>query len=87
MVDKGFIIRHTDPEKQVFEVLERLDLWASIRPFICCTECNGMIRTLSVTGEHRIPQDVFSHGAASFTSAIHVEGYTGKAATMTDFSI
>jgi uncharacterized protein len=63
MVDRGFVIRNTDPEKQVFEVLERLDLWSSIRPFIRCIECNGMIEILSATRlekeKHRIPHGVF----------------------------
>jgi uncharacterized protein with PIN domain len=64
MVDRGFIIRNTDAEKQVLEVLTRLDLWSRIRPFTRCIECNGMIEPLSVTGarfnkeKHRIPEGV-----------------------------
>lgn len=63
-VDRGFIIRNTNAEKQVLEVLERLDLWSWIRPFTRCIECNGMVEPLSVTGsrfekeKHRIPEGV-----------------------------
>ncbi len=64
MVERGCIIRNTDAEKQVLEVLTRLDLWSSIRPFTRCIECNGMLEPLSVTGarfkqeKHRIPEGV-----------------------------
>ena len=57
-------MRNTDPEKQVLEVLERLDLWSSIRPFARCIECNGAIDPLPVTDtrfekeKHRIPGGV-----------------------------
>lgn len=43
IVMKGLYVRNTDPEKQVIEVLERLDLWGKCRPFTRCIECNGKV--------------------------------------------
>ncbi len=65
-VDRGFMVRNTDPEKQVIEVLERLDLWKKIEPFRRCTECNGMVKPLPVGSDRfekeksRIPAGVIS---------------------------
>ncbi len=49
IVDRGLIIRNTDPEKQLIEVLERLDLWSAIHPFSRCIECNGGIVSLDLS--------------------------------------
>lgn len=45
-VARGLYVRNTDPEKQVAEVLDRLDLRCRCRPFTRCIECNGMIEAL-----------------------------------------
>lgn len=45
-VARGFYVRNTDPEKQVAEVLDRLDLRGRCRPFTRCIECNGAIEAL-----------------------------------------
>lgn len=45
-VARGFYIRNTDPEKQVAEVLDRLDLRGRCRPFTRCIECNDTIESL-----------------------------------------
>ena len=45
-VARGLYVRNTDPEKQVTEVLDRLDLRATCRPFTRCIECNGLIGAL-----------------------------------------
>jgi len=42
-VSRGLYVRNTDPELQVAEVLERLDLKKLCRPFTRCVECNGLI--------------------------------------------
>lgn len=66
IANSGFIIRNTDAEEQVREVMERLDLWSLIKPFTRCIECNGMIEPISVSNvkfqeeKHRIPEEVFS---------------------------
>ena len=46
IVSRGLIVRNTDPDKQVVEILERLDLWDRCSPFARCIECNGFIRRL-----------------------------------------
>jgi len=46
IVERGLIIRNTDPERQIIEVLDRLDLWDAIHPFSRCIECNGGIASL-----------------------------------------
>ena len=42
-VSRGLYVRNTDPDLQVVEVLERLDLGKLCRPFTRCIECNGLI--------------------------------------------
>lgn len=42
-VSRGLYVRSTDPEKQIVEVLDRLDLRDRCRPFSRCIECNGAI--------------------------------------------
>lgn len=42
-VSRGLYVRNTDPDLQVDEVLERLDLRKLCRPFTRCIECNGLI--------------------------------------------
>lgn len=51
IVDRGMILRNTDPFLQVVEVLERLDLWEDVQPFNRCLMCNGAIRQLVVDSE------------------------------------
>jgi len=46
IVARGLYVRSTDPEQQVREVLDRLDLWGSCRPFTRCIECNGGIAAM-----------------------------------------
>ena len=50
-VTKGLIIRNDIPEKQVHEVLNRLDLWSMCRPFRRCMECNGTIKPITYEGD------------------------------------
>lgn len=40
-VDHGLIVRHSDPMKQIVEILNRLHLWQSIDPFSRCLCCSG----------------------------------------------
>jgi uncharacterized protein with PIN domain len=40
-VQRGILIRSTDPGRQIVEVLNRLDLWARCAPFTRCIACNG----------------------------------------------
>ncbi|HXG29168.1 MAG TPA: Mut7-C RNAse domain-containing protein [Nevskiales bacterium] len=43
-VTRGCFLRETDPRRQLREVVARLDLRRSIRPFRRCTRCNGLLR-------------------------------------------
>ena len=43
-VTHGLYVRNTDPEKQILEIVRRLDLGDLIRPFTRCIRCNGLIR-------------------------------------------
>jgi uncharacterized protein len=45
-ITHGYWIRHTDPEKQVVEVLKRFDLSSKCSPFTRCMECNGLLETV-----------------------------------------
>ena len=46
-VTHGYWLRHTDPEEQLDEVVEALDLGGQAHPFSRCLECNGRIRSIS----------------------------------------
>ena len=59
-------VRNTDPEKQLAEILDRLDLWERCRPFTRCIECNGTIKSIDVDDpqaaeiREQIPPGVYS---------------------------
>jgi uncharacterized protein with PIN domain len=40
---RGYWVRSTDPRAQLAEVVERLDLSSSVRPFTICMACNGAL--------------------------------------------
>lgn len=59
IVQRGFIVRNTDPKKQLVEVLHRLNLYSSCRPFSRCLKCNGAIEQLQNNILHeQIPEGV-----------------------------
>ncbi|GAB4220620.1 MAG TPA: Mut7-C RNAse domain-containing protein [Spirochaetota bacterium] len=66
IVDRGLIVRNTSPQKQIVEILDRLDLWDKINPFSRCIMCNGNVTELSNNTEefekekNRIPPGVLS---------------------------
>jgi uncharacterized protein with PIN domain len=43
IVERGLYIHNTDPEEQVKEVLQRLDLYKRIAPFKRCIACGGIL--------------------------------------------
>jgi uncharacterized protein with PIN domain len=47
IVERGLIVRNTDPMLQLVEVLGRLDLWNRLHPFSRCIECNGPVVALT----------------------------------------
>lgn len=50
-VSRGLLIRSTDSEEQVHEVLERLDLKNRCRPFSRCLLCSGLLRKVAAGEE------------------------------------
>jgi uncharacterized protein with PIN domain len=55
IISHGFFIRAVRPRAQVREVLSRLDLYESIKPFTRCTRCNARLeRVAKTTIEHRL---------------------------------
>ncbi len=62
-VQRGLYIRNTDPAKQVFEVVSRLELINLIRPFSRCIPCNGRLIALAyekAVHQKKIPSRVLS---------------------------
>jgi len=43
IITHGYWLRSTDPDQQIYEVLRRFDLFAIVKPFNRCLECNGLI--------------------------------------------
>jgi uncharacterized protein with PIN domain len=43
VITRGAWLRSTDPETQLREVLDRLDLYSRIKPFTRCIACNGRL--------------------------------------------
>lgn len=46
LVTRGCYLRATEPRRQLGEIVERLDLYRSIRPFRRCVRCNGLVRAV-----------------------------------------
>jgi len=46
IVSRGIIIRSRNPEEQIIEVIERLQLKQLLAPFTRCIECNGCLADL-----------------------------------------
>lgn len=42
-ISHGYWVRHTDPDKQVDEILKRFDLYKQCHPFTRCIACNGIL--------------------------------------------
>lgn len=42
VITHGHLVRETSPRAQLQEVLDRFDLWGSLRPFTRCPLCNGL---------------------------------------------
>jgi hypothetical protein len=46
IITHGYFVRAVRPVEQVREVLARMDLYRSVRPFTRCTRCNGELETV-----------------------------------------
>ena len=51
-VESGLLIRNTDPELQIIELLERLGITEAIHPFTRCLSCNGLLKLADIDSEH-----------------------------------
>jgi uncharacterized protein with PIN domain len=59
VVRHGHWVRHTDPELQLAEILERFDLVDSMTPFIRCTRCNTpLVAVEAETVADRLPPGI-----------------------------
>lgn len=47
LIKFGYFIRHTEPDKQIREVITKFSLSFKTKPFHRCLECNGLIRRIS----------------------------------------
>lgn len=47
IIRQGSFIRNSDPDQQVFEVLNRFGLKENCRPFTRCLLCNGLLKPLN----------------------------------------
>jgi uncharacterized protein len=45
-VTRGYCVRSTVPDTQLFEVVRRFDLAGSLAPFTRCLGCNGLLQTV-----------------------------------------
>ncbi len=58
-VTRGYWVRNTDPQKQIFEVVNRFNLTGLIKEFTRCISCNGKLRrTPKKTVIESLPQKV-----------------------------
>ncbi len=64
IVSRGIIIRSRNPDLQIIEVIERLQLKSLISPFTRCIQCNGLLKALPAGSaefeslKYRIPAGV-----------------------------
>ncbi|HQP50402.1 MAG TPA: Mut7-C RNAse domain-containing protein, partial [Spirochaetota bacterium] len=79
IVTRGLIIRNTDPEQQVLEVLARLHLRDSIRPFTRCISCNGIITALDMKSElFQVRKETLPSGVLAWCSEYFICDSCGK---------
>jgi uncharacterized protein with PIN domain len=45
-VTHGHLVRHVSPREQLLEILERFDLWRSLRPLTRCSLCNALVESV-----------------------------------------
>lgn len=58
-VTHGYLVRKTEPRRQLAEVLQRFDLWRAARPFSRCLRCNGeLVATAKEEVADRLPPKV-----------------------------
>lgn len=59
IVSHGYYVRHTNPQKQIVEILQRYDLFQSVSPFSRCIRCNGLLNSVPKSAIFdKIPENV-----------------------------
>ncbi len=59
-VTHGYWVRNNNPKKQLREVVERLQLQNSFRPFTRCSKCNGTLTGINTEeARGKVPDDTF----------------------------
>ena len=59
-VTHGYFLRNDDPKKQLKELVDRLQLQSSFRPFTRCAACNGILEEIEKQKvHHNLSSDTF----------------------------
>lgn len=62
LVTHGYCVRQTNPRQQLAEVVRRFDLAGSVRPFVRCLRCSGLLQTVEKARiEHHLPPYAGQH--------------------------
>jgi uncharacterized protein with PIN domain len=64
IVRHGYWVRHTDPELQLVEVVERFDLAAEMEPFARCLRCNARLTPVDADA---VAEQLLPHTRTHFT--------------------
>lgn len=81
-VTHGYLVRETEPRRQLAEVLDRFDLWRAARPFSRCLRCNGeLVAAAKEEVADRLPPKVRGR-CREFSRCRGSAGYTGKGPIM-----
>jgi len=79
LIDRGVLIRSTNPDEQTKEVLERLNLRGECRPFTRCTVCNGILRAATAAPEDTaLLQEKVPEGVLRWCNEFHLCTSCGK---------
>lgn len=77
-ITRGLFVRNTDPEKQVLEIIERLDLWEYCNPFHRCTECNGIIKKIVFNDNEELLKNKIPEGVLKWCKEFYICETCGK---------
>ena len=49
IVQRGYLVRSSDPDQQIKELVQRFDLGQQLKPFTRCLHCNGLLDPVAKT--------------------------------------
>ena len=62
IVKRGYFLRHTQPARQLVELLKHFDLVAAAAPFTRCLRCNSLLHVVTKDRvQHRLPARTREH--------------------------